>query len=220
MANFDHFNKGKNSYFDFRNPAYDRDKQLFGLLATEAFNKFGTCMEFYQSTYDVSFDRIFGEDNNRRFVNKFEIMVYYQLPTEEKMWSSFGIQNMDTFSMYCSKRHFRAVTSGDDGEYIPKIGDIIMAKYAPNIYEITEIAEEVSMFLQSKEHMWEFVVSEYKDEHISVSGDVSATAISAYTDKDEDIFDISSVVDVEKEEILYTPTSAEKGSGDPWGNWN
>tara|TARA_Y100000310_G_C20704329_1_gene833665 strand:- start:32956 stop:33618 length:663 start_codon:yes stop_codon:yes gene_type:complete len=220
MGNFDNFPRKKNPYFDFRKPEYDRDKNLFSLVATEAFNKFGVCMEFYVTTYDLQYEPIWGEDNNRRFVKKFDLMVYYQLPREEKMWNNYGIENIDTFSMYSSKRHFRAASKPTGGvEYIPKIGDIIMAKYNDYVYEVTEVAEEVSMFLQSKEHMWEFVVKPFKDEGISMDDSLSGCTLSAFTNKDEDIFDISNPIDVEKENIIYKPPAEEKPNDDPFANW-
>lgn len=221
MANFDSFPQGRNPYFDFRNPAYDREKNLFSLWATEAINKYGVCMEFYQTTYDTKYDPIWGEDNNRRFVKKFDVMVYYQLPREEKMWTKFGIENMDTFSMWVSKRHFDAASNSPGGgaKVIPKMGDIIMAKYNDYVYEITEIAEEVSMFLQSKEHIFEFIVKPFKDEGIALANDLSASSLSAFTNKDEDIFDIANDIDVAKEDIIYDPPPEEKPSDDPWGNW-
>jgi len=109
-------------------------------------------MEYYQTSYDTSYDYLFGEDNNRRFIKKFDFMVLYELPREDKMWTKFGIEGLDNFSMYCAKRHFRAASKSPGGgpEVIPRIGDIIMAKYNDYVYEITEVAEEVALFLQSK----------------------------------------------------------------------
>jgi len=59
--------------------------------------------------------------------------------------------------------------------------------------------------------MWEFVVKPYKDEGIELSDSLSATTISAFTNKDEDIFDISNSIDVEKENIIYKPSQRKKG---------
>jgi len=216
MSNFEHFNRGKNPYFDFRN-GYESDKNMLSKLLTNAINMHGVCMQYFQTSYDVIYDPIFGEDGNRRFIRKFDLMCQFQLPREDKMWTSFGISNLDNFSMFCSKRHF-AAASGPT-KIIPKIGDIIMSRYAPNIYEITEVVEDVSMFLQSKQHMWEFVVKVYKDEGIELPDSMSGTSLSAYTNKAEDIFDITNDIDVEKEDIIYKPPASEQGSDDPFSNW-
>lgn len=221
MGIFDSFPQGKNQFFDYRNPLYNREKNLFSLWATEVINKYGVCMEFYQTTYDLTYDKIWGEDNNRRFIKKFDIQCYYQLPREEKMFTKFGLENLDTFSMWCSKKHFRAASTypGGGAEVIPKMGDIIMAKYNDYVYEITEIAEEVSMFLQSKEHMYEIVVRPFKDEAISLPASMSGTSMSAFTDKDQDIFDIKNDIDIEKDNIIYNPPPEEKPNNDPWSTW-
>jgi len=221
MSNFDDFPKNRNPYFDFRSDKYAKDKNLLSLFATESINKFGTCCIFYQTSHDLKYNPIFwGEDNNRRFITKFDLMTYYQLPTEEKMWTKMGIENLDTFSMYVAKRHFRAASKPRGGpEVIPKMGDIIMAKYDDLIYEITEVAESEGNFLQSKEHMFEFVVKPFKDEGIELPESLSGSSISAYTNKNEDIFDIANDVDVEKEDILYKPPSEEKSNDDPFANW-
>ena len=192
-----------------------------GLLVTEAYNKHGICMEYYIATYDKRYDRIWGEDNDRRFERYFDTMVYFQLPREEKMWTKFGIEGSDNFSMWVSKRHFRAASNNPltKQEYIPKMGDVIRSKYNNYFYEIVEIKEDTGLWLQSKQHMWEFVVRVFKDEHISLTSETSASAISAYTDKDSDVFDIRNVIDVEKEDVVYKPKSGEQSSNDPFGNW-
>jgi drug/metabolite transporter (DMT)-like permease len=55
----------------------------------------------------VSGNKIFGEDNNRSFVRKFEFMAFYTLPREEKLWNKFGIAGMDQFSRRESGNWFR-----------------------------------------------------------------------------------------------------------------
>ena len=155
-------------------------------------------------------------------------MAYYALPQEEKQWTKFGIEGQDNFSLYVSKRHFRAASRFDTthtnptaySEYIPQISDVIMANYNKYIYEIVEVKDEIGMFLQSKQHVWEFIVRTFKDEHISTTNTpLSADYIADYTDKDSDVFDQTSAVNVEKVPILYTSASNEKPSNDPFGGW-
>lgn len=221
MGNFDNIPRGKNSFFNYKNSEYDAEKSLFDLFVTEAYNKNGVCMEYYVTTYDTKYNRIFGEDNDRRLERAFDVMVMYQLPKEEKMWTKFGIEGTDNFSMWASKRHFRAASNNPltEEEYIPKMGDIIRSKYNNYFYEIVEVVEEVGMWLQSKQHVWEFVVRVYKDEGIELTDETKSTTISAYTNKDEDVFDIKNVIDVKKNEFLYKPEDSEKGNNDPFGNW-
>jgi len=220
-GNFSHFSRKKDTtYFNYRDN-YSNERNLFDIWSTEAYNNHGVCMEYYVASYDKKYDPIWGEDGDRRFTRFFDIMVMYNLPTEDKMWSKFGIEGTDEITMWATKRHFRTASNNPitKDEYIPQIGDVIRANYNNDFYEIVEVAEQTSMFLQSKQHIWEFIVKPFKDEGIGLTDDTSSTPISAFTDKDEDIFDVSNVVDVDKEDILYKPKDAEQGNKNPFGNW-
>jgi hypothetical protein len=156
-------------------------------------------------------------------------MSYFTLPREEKLWNKFGIAGMDQFSMYASKRHFKTASTYDFDQisantypaYIPQIGDIVMSDYAKYIYEIVEVKEEIGMYLLSKQHVWELIVKPFKDEHISVPADVSATMpeMTKYANKSTDIYDTRTTVDTRKTSVVYQPKSNEKPSGNPFGSW-
>lgn len=223
MGNFDSFNRDKNSYFNFKGDGYKRDKDMLSGLVTQAFNMHGVCQEFYITSYNKSYNPIYGEDCNRRFIRNFDFMSYFSLPKENKLFSKFGIQGIsDNFSMYVSKKHFRVASSQNGGvEHIPKMGDIIRSKYNNKFYEITEIIEDVYVWLHSKQHVWEFVVNIYKDEGIKTTDATSASAISEFTDKDKDVFDLKNDIDteIEKDKIKYNPPAEEKNNEDPWGNY-
>jgi len=64
---------------------YNNERELFDVLVTEAYNKHGVCMDFYVTSYDKDYDRIWGEDNDRSFTRRFKVMSFYRLPREEKM---------------------------------------------------------------------------------------------------------------------------------------
>ena len=220
MGNFDHFPRRKNDkYFNYRDD-YDNERGLFSLWATEAYNQRGVCMQFYIASYDTKYDRIWGEDGNRRFIRYFEMMVFYNLPIEDKMWTKFGIEGTDQFTMWATKRHFREASMvGGNEEYIPRIGDVMRSNHDNNFYEIVEVAEQVALFVQSKQHIWEFLVKPFKDENIKLTDETKDSPISQFTNKDKDIFDISNVVDSKKEDILYKPKRGEKPVNNPFGNW-
>ena len=210
-------------------PKYNNERELFDLFLTEAYNKHGVCMSYYITTYDANYERIFGEDNDRRFVRKFEFMSYFTLPREERLWSKFGIEGMDQFSMYASKRHFRTASTYDYTKtsagiytpYIPKIGDIIMSDYAQYVYEIAEVKEEIGMYLLSKQHVWEFIVRPFRDEHIAVPADISATMpeMNRMTNKPQDIYDVRGQVNTRKVPVKYNPKPGELPNQNPFGNW-
>jgi hypothetical protein len=207
---------------------YNNERELFDVVVTEAYNKHGVCMDFYVTTFDASRDKIWGEDHNREFTRRFKVQTFYNLPREERMWTKFGIEGLDNFSLYCSKRHFWEASKYDWAQtnssafepYIPKVGDYLMAGYNQYIYEIVEVKDEIMMNLLSKQHVWEFIVKPFKDEHIATTSATSAAPISAYTNKDSDIFDIADTIDTKSDQgVNYEPGATEDESGDPFGGW-
>jgi len=205
-----------NGWFDKCDNSYDGERELFKVTQMEMYNKFGVPVIFYKTTYNKQYDKIWGEDGDRYITEYWEdVMSYFTLPREDKMWSSFGIEGMENFSMYVSKEHFDYITSGT----IPRIGDIIQTEYNNNLYEIVEVKSEAGMYLQSKEFTWELIVKGYKvEENLSLIGSLSGAPISKYITK-PDIFDIKNDIDIAKEDKLYTPPPSEKPSNDPFGNW-
>lgn len=204
---------------------YANERELFDLWITEAYNKFGVTLTYYAISFDTLHDPLFGEDNNRRIARKFDFMGFYSLPREEKLWSKFGIEGMDSISIFVSKRHFR-VTSKHNfakeedvqySEYIPKIGDIVCAQYNNYYYEITDVKEETGMYLLSKQHVWELVCKPFRNEHLSLSASTSADmgAISTII-QTEDPFNIKQFVEDNKEEVIYNPPPTEKPDDSFW----
>lgn len=219
MANFE-FNTSRNEYFNYDSPKYQNEKDLMSVIINEYYNKYGVCMEYYIVSYNDNYDRIFGEDNDRRYIRNFEVMAFYLLPKEEKMWSKFGIEGLNEITIYVSKRHFTQVSQDDKGvSYIrPQIGDIIKSDFDNYFYEVTEVAEDTGMFFQSKQHIWEINIKPMKDEFINTTSETSGSDISKVVNI-PDIFDIRDDVDIEKDEHLYNPKDGEKPNEDPFGNW-
>lgn len=206
---------------------YNNERELFDVMVTEVYNKHGVCMDFYVTSYDKTYDKIWGEDNNRHYTRMFQIMAFFQMPREEKLWSKFGIEGMDSFSMFISKRHFWEASQYDDVQvnpkafppYIPKAGDYVYSKYNKYIYEIVEVKDEVMMNLLSKQHVWEFMVKPFKDEKIGVTAQTSASPIADFTNKKTDKFDINQVINDKKDAVNYNPKPTECNPKDPFANW-
>ena len=194
---------------------YDNERELVSMFTMEAYSSFGVKIIFYKTSYDVKSDRVFGEDNNRQVTNAWNVMSYFQLPKENKVWSKFGIEGVNDFSMYISKEHFKSETSN----YIPQIGDLILSIYNNKLYEISEIKEEAQMFMLSKQYVWEVIVKQAKIENaISISPSLSASPITQFYSV-EDIFDITTDIDIDKEKTIYKPNNGEQPNKDPFGNW-
>lgn len=222
-----YINKCVNSRYAGSVGNYNNERELFDLLVTEAYNKHGVCMDFYVTSYDKNYDKIWGEDNNRNFIRRFEINAFFTLPREERLWSKFGIEGLDSFSLYVSKRHFWTASQYDEDQaisdafkpHIPKVGDYLYSKYNKYIYEIVEVKDEVMMNLLSKQHVWEFLVKPFKDEKIATSPLTSAAPIADYTNKDSDIFDVTDDVNNKKDDVNYDPPDTDCSSNDPFGQW-
>jgi hypothetical protein len=195
---------------------HDNERELISMLTMEVWGSFGVQLIYYPVSYDTNYDRVFGEDGDKYITTSYEnVMSYFTLPKENKVWSKFGIEGFNSFSMYISKEHFNAVTSN----YIPKIGDIVLTRNDNKFYEITEVKEEAPTFMLSKQYAWELIVKQLKvEQEISISPSLSASPISSIYSV-VDILDIKNTIDVEKEKVLYKPVRGEKPKNDPFGNW-
>ena len=212
---------------------YDSEREMYRDLTTEVYNKHGICMTYYVTTYDTQYDRIWGEDNNRRFSRKFEFMAFYPLQSEEKMWTKFAVQGVDEFSIYISKDHYREACTygqpkvrGNIGKntydiIVPKEGDVVQSMFNNYLYEIANVKEEAMMIHLNKRYVWELVVRPYMDEHISLDADTSASmgTISAFTNTNPDILNISDVVIAADIPVAYVPKSCERASSNPFNGW-
>jgi len=217
-----------NTYFQKQTSAYDSHSELYDLLLTEAYNKNGIPLVYYSATYDTDSDNypdskaLFGEDNDKSFTRKFDIMAYYEAPKELQMVSIFGIEGLDSFKIYISKRHFSAASEvGGFDSYIPQEGDMLHSAYNNRFYTIVDVGQEEEVFLQRK-HTWELTVERFKDTKIALTSETSATMpeLSAVTNVDDDIFDISDYITSANVEIKY-PTSADIDAPDNiWGSWS
>jgi len=212
---------------------YSSERRLFKKLVTECYNLHGVELTYFITSYDTHYDRIWGEDCDRRFIRKFDFMAKYQLNTEEKMWTKFAIEGIDNFSIFVSKEHFRVASTFSDrrvrgnigrstyASVVPKSGDIIQSKYNNYLYEIITVKEEAMMPHLSKEYVWELIVSPFRDDHIKLDSATSASMdqISAYTNKDSDIFNIKDVLASAVSAVDYQPETDESDPRDPWGGW-
>jgi hypothetical protein len=228
MGNFDNLPRRKNEFFHHQEgECYNSEKELFQLLSTEYINQHGVCCVYYVTTWNVDYNRIWGEDMDRFYVRSFDFMTMFELPTEVGVHSVQGFNLQENFHMYTTRRHFSAAlrTNGICPEFydedIPVVGDIIQTKYNHRFWEITN-AKPVAMdlHLQSK-HAWDISVIPWTNEQISLSASTSADLASPLPTQvnTEDIFNISDTVDEKKEPINYDPPDNEQSKDPNMSGW-
>ena len=214
-----------NTYFNHFNSNYNNERFLYDLMITEAYNKHGVCCSYYIVSYNTSYDRIFGEDNNRRVERKFSVMTYFDLPYETKTFINQGIGWSDIFHVFVSMKHFQTASTLDTSgvpaypTYIPRVGDILLTEYNNVFYEIISVKNQVEQFLQHQ-HAWDLVVKVIRDTSLSFNPSTSATTqdLSEYMNK-SDLFDVGSFINENKGPVKYNPTSTECGVKDPFNDW-
>lgn len=214
-----------NTYFNHFNSNYNNERFLYDLMITEAYNKHGVCCSYYIVSYNTNYDKIFGEDNNRRVERKFSTMAYFDLPYETKTFTNQGIGWSDIFHVFVSMKHFQTASTLDTSgipvysSYIPRVGDILLTEYNNVFYEIISVKNQVEQFLQHQ-HAWDLVVKVIRDTNLSFNPSTSATTqdLSEYMNK-SDLFDIGSFINENKGPVKYNPTSTECGVRDPFNDW-
>jgi len=231
VGNFDHKPRTRNSFFNYNDSScYDNEKAMYNKVLSEAFNKHGVKCEYYFTDYSLTNDVIYAEDMDRHIIRKVPIMAYFELPPEERISNFFGLEETDNYNIYISKEHLAAVstfehndnfgdTSGANESLLPKVGDLIRSTHNERLYEVLNVKDTEEMFLQSK-HSWNIAVQVWKDTHISLSPDTSAsmTSVSAFTDQ-VDLLKINETIDTEKTDVLYTSGVAEEPPQDLFAGW-
>jgi hypothetical protein len=214
---------------------YSGEKKLFRGLITEAYNKLGTDVSYFIISYDTQYDRIWGEDDDRRFVRRFDVMCWFPLASEEKMWTKFAIEGIDNFSMYISKEHFSAASTyghnlvaGNIGPntysaYYPKAGDILMSNYNEYIYEVLTVKENAFQALIDKHYCWELILKPFRNRGMMLESSTSASMaadvdIAKYVNANS-IFDISSVIASAASAVEYDPATNETDPRDPFSGF-
>lgn len=213
-------------YFQEETIDYNRESNLFDLLATESINLHGTNLVYYTTSYNTSRDKIFGEDNRRNVVRNFNVMAHYELPNEENMWSGmYQIEGIDNFHMTISMKHMEIASQyNSEGTRLtypshrPKQGDYLRSVYNSSyMYEVVTVKQQAGQFLK-RQHLWDLIVRPMRDEHLNVSATISSTdSIRDFVDI-EDIFSTSASVDIEKEIRLFDNSGTQ--TQDPlFGDW-
>jgi len=141
---------------------YDNERKLYDQVNTEFVNLNGMVAEYFVTTYNKDHNPIFGEDNNRKYVRKFDFM-YFSDEMFEPDYSNnvFGIWGDNSYTVDIAKTHFlEASKYGSDAtmqkeneisegftastefnfeSYQPHIGDFVKVKSVGLYYEVSNV---------------------------------------------------------------------------------
>jgi hypothetical protein len=215
---------------------YDTDRELFARMQSEYNTQNGVVVEWYVTSYDNQADPVWGEDDNRKFLRKFDVMALFdELPQDQFTFDNFGIFSLDTWKFQVSKKHFECAsmteaaatpelqhqgasegyTKVEEKQYeshIPQINDYIRIKAGRgNQYYEVVYAEQLDSFLQGS-YVWEITIKRMKDEQISVSdefgqADGMFNGIASVTDnRGEDRLDVTEANNEQLDASKYVAT--------------
>lgn len=204
-------------------PVYDGERELRQVLSQEAVTKYGIATQFYKVGYEedpLDVDKIFGENENRTVLNVWDnVMMWYKLQRENRMWSKFGIDSADTFVAMVPKAHFMHVTGG----YFPQAGDLFIEKATGRVMEILEReeGEPMSTAYQSRQYMWELKAVIYnRQEFLAFNNITSGSKLDLLMKEAvHDKLDIKNDVDTKKVEVIYEPKAHESLQQNPFQSW-
>lgn len=224
---YDDWSPLPNDFFVKCTSAYDCERELYDVLEMEGYNHRAVPMRYYVTS--ISADTLYGEDNARTITRAFDYNAYYELPSEEKMYSSIGTIVIDNFPIYINMLHFGVASqynsfgvSASYPSYEPKIGDFVYARYNDKFYSINMVKQEDEIFLQGK-HTWTLHLVEFRNngylmgsELLSANDYITTSASGVNV---ADIYGLNDVIDSEKKEFLYEPEITECSPNDPGNDW-
>lgn len=203
----------------FNQPCKANEQELYNVMTTDAFNKFGVKLMYYPVSYNTSFDKVFGEDRNRFIERAFKIAGYTEeLKQEDTSYSIAGITLKTVNKFYISITHFddASTYNYNTSGYYPSLkilpGDIIRTIYSGIFWEVVNVTTSVNRFLNST-HVYTVIVKVYTDDKITLRTNsptllldpitsVCAPEVSA-TIPFDDYLAINNDIDTLKITILY-----------------
>jgi hypothetical protein len=218
--------------------AYDSERHLLDHLNSEFVNLNGMVAEYYVTTYDKKYDLILGEDNQRRYIRKFDFMFFTDEMYEPDISNNpFGMWSDNSNTMDVAKIGFLAAStnaSSGDTEYIdiksgfttnedyvfdeyePKIGDFVKVKSVGLWYEISSIKNRYTSLQGSS--FWQItIIPMKKNNNIEVSDEAGQADVMENIDnvdkqrqEDLDLFNLNDQVDEMAKGVIYEEKEIEE----------
>lgn len=224
-----------NDYWRDDTECRDNERDLYDSLITDTYNKFACVWVYYPTTYNITYDRVFKEDQNKFVIRGFSAMGFVEdIPPEHKSWQLAGIIGQDIVRAFFSKGHFAEAstysgsTSAVYNSYKPTVGDICYLTPNNIFYEVINVKETVEQFL-NRPHNYELVLRVFRDNKMTVSADsptlpftdpiyTVCTSAQSATEQFHDYLAINTKVDELFSAIEYIPKPGEKSSN-AFGGW-
>ena len=143
-----------NGYFNTNSSCYDTEKKMVSQMTSESLDMAGEVCDWYQTDYSLYNERVFGEDNDRRVRKVFRVKLYFELPSDNRLYTKFGIEGTDNFQVHIGKTAWNFYAKKADLEgYQPKYGDVFRPHYSGIFYEVVDVKDTDSQFLNTQ-HSW------------------------------------------------------------------
>src|SRR5574343_81177 len=213
-----------NSHWRDDTECKDNERELYSTLITDTYNKFACVWIYYPTSYNITYDRVFKEDQNKYVIRAFSAMGFVEdIPAEHKSYNLEGIIGLDIVRAYFSIAHFTeastysGISSGIYGSYSPTVGDICYLTSNSAFYEVINVKNTVEQFM-NRPNNYEVTMRVFKDNKMTVSATIPFTdpiytvcsSAASATEQFHDYLAINSDVSVLISAIEYKPKPGEK----------
>ena len=193
----------------------NNERKLYQSLITEAIEIWGIQIEYWRANRDPEKDKLYAEDTNPSFVDKFPMKAYFdKYFMEQYNMNKFGFQSPDATDMYISHDQWHKEMGEDT---TPRAGDFVWLEYNNRVFIITTIEQEDHVFLQQKHtYRIHMVSAEVEGGTLTemTSGD-EALAIDNWPNQDPLEWDGATTNSPETSGIVVEKTN----DVEPWGDW-
>jgi hypothetical protein len=196
--------------------SYNTDRTLLDILNSEFVNQQGMVGEYFVTSYDKEYDKLYGEDNDRKYLRKFDFMFFtdemFEPDYSNNMW---GIWADNTNQIDVAKLGFLAssktgslnseLTGLEQGftqdenfvfdEYQPQIGDYVYVKSVGLYYEISNVKNRYTSLQGTS--FWQLTLLPMKDHQ-----DKIVSNENNMEDQMQNINDASNQMDEEDKELF------------------
>lgn len=190
--------------FNFTN---NKDRALFEKALEESISIFGISLEYWRVDRDATKDELYNEDTKPKIIQKYNLKAHGSTFDETFTLSRFGIESPDEYLFLISKTAFEQEAGDDEA---PHEGDYIFLEFQDRIFQIAEVRDDKSVFLQNK-FAYELTVRPADLDGTTTEPNIGVDDLSILEGIDD-----TENIDTASEEIIVTKTE----DLDPFGEWS